>query len=225
MVGIYQIQNLINGKLYIGSSVNVNERICEHKRNLCNGHHENEHLQKSCDKYGIENFIFDIVETIRDKYNLLRAEQEWIDYYNKHGVELYNINPIAGSQLGFRHSDKTKKLYSITRRGNGNPMYGKEHSKETRKKIGLKSIGRKTKGFLGHKHTEVSKLKISETILRNKGKTVNEKIINYFEPSVALWCYNVPTHKRRILDYKGHRNGEGEKIYPFIERDYNGILE
>ena len=36
MIGIYKIENLINGKVYIGQSINISERFTEHKREAFN---------------------------------------------------------------------------------------------------------------------------------------------------------------------------------------------
>jgi len=62
--GIYRILNLINNKYYIGSSKNITKRIREHKRLLRKGEHENKHLQSAWNKYGEQNFVFEIIQII-----------------------------------------------------------------------------------------------------------------------------------------------------------------
>ena len=52
IVGIYKITNLIDGKVYIGQTVNYNKRKKRHLSSLENGNHHNEHLQRAFDKYG-----------------------------------------------------------------------------------------------------------------------------------------------------------------------------
>lgn len=60
--GIYMIQNLVNGKIYIGQSGDIEEvRWRDHKRELRNNKHENTHLQRSWNKYGEDNFEFTII--------------------------------------------------------------------------------------------------------------------------------------------------------------------
>ena len=51
-VGIYKLTNLSNGKIYIGQSVNVEDRIYKHKMALKGNYHKNDHLQKAWNKYG-----------------------------------------------------------------------------------------------------------------------------------------------------------------------------
>lgn len=60
--GIYRIKNEINGKSYIGSSININSRIQRHKSELKHGKHSNLKLQRAYDKYGTNSFTYSIEE-------------------------------------------------------------------------------------------------------------------------------------------------------------------
>lgn len=64
--GIYIIKNIINNKVYIGSSSNLKQRLRQHRSFLKLNQHCNKHLQASYNKYGIENFIFNILEITKD---------------------------------------------------------------------------------------------------------------------------------------------------------------
>ena len=59
--GIYKITNLINNKCYIGQSVDCKHRLTIHKCDLIGNKHPNKHLQKSYNKYGKNNFRFDVM--------------------------------------------------------------------------------------------------------------------------------------------------------------------
>jgi len=106
--GVYQIINIINGKIYIGSSIDIRSRWKEHKRELKKNKHHSSYLQRSWNKYGKNNFKFSIIEEC-DKEETLNREQYYLDtlkpYDKKNG---YNtaINSSA-------------------------PMTGRKHSKET----------------------------------------------------------------------------------------------
>ena len=74
--GIYKIQNLINNKIYIGQSIEIERRWQKHLTA-----NDNFLIHKALKKYGKENFIFSIVEEC-DQSQLDEREQYWIQYYN-----------------------------------------------------------------------------------------------------------------------------------------------
>jgi group I intron endonuclease len=76
--GIYQIRCRVNGKIYIGSAVNLQSRWRGHWRDLRNGVHINPHLQSAWNAYGENSFEFSVVEYVGDEMLLLQTEQSWI---------------------------------------------------------------------------------------------------------------------------------------------------
>ena len=95
ITGIYKITNQKNGKVYIGQSIDIERRIRIHKyAGFDSARHEyNYPLYRSIRKYGIENFIFEIIEQCK-KDELGKKEQYWIDFYD-------SINPDKGyNQMG-----------------------------------------------------------------------------------------------------------------------------
>lgn len=76
--GVYQIRNLNNNKIYIGSSIDIPTRWKQHVQSLNKNKHHNFHLQKSWLKYGMDMFKFEIVELV-DEELLFSAEQKWIN--------------------------------------------------------------------------------------------------------------------------------------------------
>jgi group I intron endonuclease len=107
MMAIYQIKNIVNKKAYIGSSSNVTLRWNQHLENLNYNIHENYKLQEDFNKHGISAFVFSILEIVKNKKELFRKEQNWIDSINVE--ENYNIL----SYSNFNHKDRMKKSYEI----------------------------------------------------------------------------------------------------------------
>ena len=64
--GIYIIKNTINGKFYIGSAVNIKTRWSQHRHQLKHNKHGNRYLQRSWNKHGTENFVFEVLEYVKD---------------------------------------------------------------------------------------------------------------------------------------------------------------
>lgn len=144
--GIYKITNLVNGKFYIGSAVNVKNRFSTHVSELNSHTHDNRHLQRAWDKYGKDKFKFELIEEIKEKELLLEREQFYIDNFNPD----YNICRIAGNTAGRKFTEESKKKISENHAdvsGENNPMYGKkgelspnfgkQHKEETKEKIRL----------------------------------------------------------------------------------------
>lgn len=87
--GIYEIRNLVNNKVYIGSAYNFKKRWATHISTLKSGTHDNQHLQLSVQKYGLDNFQFSIIE-LCNKEELEVREQHHIDH--NFGSNCYNMN-------------------------------------------------------------------------------------------------------------------------------------
>lgn len=76
--GIYSISHLDSGRMYIGSSNNVKNRLRKHKESLLRGRHHSKYMQRVFDKYGEDAFKVK-VEVICDLQNLKMYEQLFID--------------------------------------------------------------------------------------------------------------------------------------------------
>lgn len=93
--GIYKIENLVNNKVYIGSSKNIYKRWADHKNSLRNNKHHSIHLQRSWNKYKEESFEFAIIEKCFEA-DLILKEQYWIDFYKSYDINIgYNISTTA----------------------------------------------------------------------------------------------------------------------------------
>jgi group I intron endonuclease len=84
MIGIYKIVNKINNKVYIGESVDIDERWISHKEDLRNNEHHSCKLQADYNLYGEDNFKYEIIETLAydiDSYKGVHYLVYREDYY------------------------------------------------------------------------------------------------------------------------------------------------
>lgn len=75
IIAIYQIKSIVNNKIYIGSTKNYASRVRSHKSTLVKGNHFNAKLQNHCNKYGIDDLVFSIIEILDDCGLLAEREQ------------------------------------------------------------------------------------------------------------------------------------------------------
>lgn len=129
-MGIYQIKNLANNDIYIGSSINIGSRFIAHKSLLKRNKHENSYLQNAYNKYSEWNFEYTILEIVSNKAILLDREQYWLDK-TKCYINGYNIMMKAENMLGFCHSNESKIKMSKSRKGKVSPLRGRNHTQET----------------------------------------------------------------------------------------------
>lgn len=75
--GIYIIKNKVNGKCYIGKSLDIDRRKYNHFLQLEKGIHPNKKLQQDFLKYGKNNFDFIIKERNANNMKLLKLEKRY----------------------------------------------------------------------------------------------------------------------------------------------------
>lgn len=160
--GVYKIENLINNKCYIGSSINSVNRIRVHKNDLRANRHNNDHLQKSWNKYSEENFKFEVL-LLCSKNQLLYFEQMLIDSYQTTNPNFgYNKSPIAGNTLGYQFTEK--QIENLKKGHKGQQAWNKGkigiYSKESLKLISDSMMGR-TPWNKGITRTEKEKEKMA----------------------------------------------------------------
>lgn len=174
--GVYIIINKITSQYYIGSSAIAKNRIKIHLNELRKGIHNNLHLQRSWNKYGENNFKFDIIMYCQ-KEELLTREQEFIDKFQAFNPKFgYNKCPKANNTLGYIWTNEQKEKSSISHKGQIAWNKGKMniYSEETLKLISLSRLG-KPAWNKGIKRTEEEKKKMSEN---RKGKPAWNKGIS-----------------------------------------------
>lgn len=137
LTGIYKITCTTTGKIYFGkTSKPFCERWAAHRYDLKHPTkpHPNQHLQRAWDKYGEENFIFEVVErcTVEELSN---REQYYMDNVVNWGWDFNICRESTSGQLGRKHTEETKKKLSLALKGKPGPNKGKTFSIEYRKRL------------------------------------------------------------------------------------------
>lgn len=130
---VYMAKNCVNNKCYIGQTKRpLEERIKSHKK-------EGRYFHKALKKYGLENFIWEILCECEDQEELDEMEFHYIKQYHTHSSE-YGYNLTFGGEgvwgkrgswdvcYGKEKSDKMKKRRSLLSKGSNNPNFGGKHS-------------------------------------------------------------------------------------------------
>jgi len=174
MKGIYKITNLKNQKFYIGQSKDLNNREHNHFYRLGRNEHHNEILQKSFNKHGKENFIFEVLEEIDSDNFLDEREKYWIDFYGGlNNKKTYNMkDPLTKD-----YSEYTRTKVSKIMLGENNPNYGNNWTDEQKENLSKKKKGKTLEERIGIEKSKLVKEKMSKSQKgRKHPEEVKEKI-------------------------------------------------
>lgn len=123
---IYQIENMVNGKIYVGQTKDYHDRIVSHVSSLKRGCAANKHLQRAWDKYGEAAFQFSVLEYC-DVDKLDQREIYWIQQKDSFNLG-YNMTLGGGGIRGYQPTDETREKISVALRG-------RAFSEETKQKM------------------------------------------------------------------------------------------
>jgi group I intron endonuclease len=182
--GVYMITNIVDGKIYVGSSKDVELRFRQHQKSLKGGYHINKHLQNAWSKYGEQAFKFEVIEYCSPDV-MIELEQDLIESLEcldrKKG---YNLMPAAP---GNPYTEEIRKKISEANRR-------RRLSPESRKRISESLKGNKNilteknrnalrKAVVDKPLTEEHKRKISESL---KGKKRSKESRNNMKGAKRL---------------------------------------
>jgi len=231
---LYRITNKINGKVYIGQTINPGARRRQHKQKS-----SNPYLRSSIQKYGWDNFEFECISACISQESANESEEELIIQYDSRNPEKgYNI----GSSDIYKKSDEWRKhLSEITKkRFEENPQYkeklldankqykeklkenneihpgtfqkGHEVKSEWKKRMQLANLGRK------QSQEEIEKRRkavMNNTLTEKQVEEIRELYQN--NPNITVkelsekYQVNHNTIKKRLFDLKIRNNGQFKK--------------
>ena len=133
--GIYKITNNLNGKSYVGQSVNCMSRWSYHKtpsKNVAP-------IDQAINEYGAENFTFKVEK---------ECLPEELDFYEREIIKKYNTmwpsgyNRLTGGRGGFDVCKDTRRKIGEQGKGEKNGFYDHKHTEEVRKKLSASAKNR-----------------------------------------------------------------------------------
>ena len=226
MAVIYRITNMVNNKYYIGSAESFARREWQHRNDLKRGAHKNPHIQASWNKYGGDAFVFEILEEVPEGKTAFDVENKYLHVHV--GLpECYNVNTDAiGMRTGIPMSEATKQQLSANRKGKHAGLehyrYGQTVSAEVRQKIGdtqrgvakpertqehrrnLSIANTGNQNWLGKKHSEESKLKMSKQVL----EATTGRLFPSLTAVLQHYGMKMPTLRRVLLTGKPVSKGQ-----------------
>lgn len=160
VVGIYCIKNVVTGRMYIGSSINIEKRWHQHRYQLNTNRHENHYLQHSWNKHGEGSFEFSILEVVDltkrleilsnvNGSSLHKRVIKLIESNDDRDI-LYGINLAREQYYLDKFVSEGCKLYNICY-----SAVGGNHDEMTRKRISMAMTG-KTSSRKGKKRDDIS---------------------------------------------------------------------
>ncbi len=197
--GVYKLTNRINGKIYIGKSMDLQGRMRCHKSSK----KQNQVIQRAIQKYGWENFETEVLQEYEigiDNWILLALETAYIVFFEslvtQHG---YNVCLFSNDRTGIKHTEEVKKKMSEssmgrimsqeTRRklsdalkGEKSPYWGKKKPKEVVEKIRRANLGRKYSQEVKDRLSAIIKARITSPITASGkwDKKFDRRIYTFF---------------------------------------------
>lgn len=213
---VYYIKNKYNGRVYVGSTVNVAHRKSTHFSTLRHAKHKNRRLQKDFNRYGEAAFEFVLVGTLVDEKTALKFEQSLIDGFES----IYNILPKAGKARGRVYTAVTLKRMSEVAKGRkfskkaldkaAALRRGKKTPEETRRKMS-ESHRRRYESGEGTYNSKVTEAEVREIHRKlNEGES-REVIAEEFGIAYSTVCAILRGDTWRMV-YEEFNKIEGKAI-------------
>lgn len=216
--GIYIITCLVTDKHYIGYSNNMLARLANHRKDLKYNKHDNQYLQNEYNLYGLNNFMFEILEYYDIEF-LPSMENYWCNMLDTHNRKYgYNLQPTSPygnicmgnetkAKLSLKYNErrdkvreqlKGKKLPENAYKNSSKYWLGNTHTQETKDKISKAQTGKKYSNETNLKKGKKGRINTNNTkkIMSNKRKEYwnnyddGIKVIQYTKDMVFIARYD-----------------------------------
>lgn len=175
MYFIYIVENLINGKAYVGQTMYPEFRWKKHKKAGL----DCPHLHRAIRKYGRKSFDFSLIQRCENLEEANTQEVYWISTLTTLSPNGYNLK--EGGLGGGPDSLETREKKRLSKLGERNSFYGRNHSDESKDRISASKTGKKInlspddlirrktqKTFLGRKHSTATRIQLSKSHMGNQ---------------------------------------------------------
>lgn len=209
MIGIiYKATNNINGKSYIGQTIKkLKCRKSIHINSMNNKNIRDTYFYKALNKYGKDNFTWEVLEECNSKEELDEMEFHYIKQYNTFNPNGYNLTYGGEGTWGWIPTEETRQKIS-------KKHIGKKLSEDHKQKI--KRCG-KDNGMYGRKHTLEVKEKISSM---NKGKIAwNKGLTNKTDKRIKSGEENSFFGKKHTLEARQRMSEIAKKRWSDKKKD------
>jgi group I intron endonuclease len=184
MIFIYKITNLINNKIYIGQTSNPSGRWSKHK-SAASKKYGKQLISRAIHKYGVDNFIFEVIASCLTSEDANQAETAIIKQYDSRNLEIgYNVD-VGGKVFPpkpevIKKISKSLKEYYLT---HSNKLKGKKMPESWKINLSRSSIG-KLGTNRGKKFSKEWRDKISSSTL-GKSKKGRRKFSEQVEKEIC----------------------------------------
>lgn len=212
--GIYYWKNLVNGKGYVGKTLNLQSRMNDYVKMRFKTQRA---FYAAVKKYGLQNFTcYKVMDCCPSDVALNYWETYWIRELDTFADGGNGYNLTTGGEGGKRSEESRKKLsvahrgkkFSVEHRknisdalrGEKNPFYGKKHSAETLKKMSCAQRGEKSANY-GKKLSDEHRKKIGDAQRGEKNTNYGKKLSAETLKKMSCAASNMSVeHRKKISD-------------------------
>ena len=234
--GVYYFINNVNGNSYVGSSINIANRMKNYLNTsfLKSKHSSNMPITRAMLKYGPSNFSLWILEYA--EVNEISTRET---IYIAQIIPYYNVLKVGYSSIGYKHTEETKILLSKLRKntlhtpetkalitraltGENNPFYNKNHSMES--KVRMMEANSAYPVYIYDSYKKLIAIIPSAKTLAKRIKSTHTTVVSYIKDKTLFrgeWYFtNVPYNIEDSPKIKDWLSEKGSLLFEEISNNH-----